>query len=1187
MLRLRRPGSPAARIAAVVLGVALLGSAAPPAASAATTQLGPRPAEGGAWGISGTVSPSVVRVGENQTLTMNAELSSFYTTGSNGPWIWRTSTLFPGAGTMLNGPCQTVAYYAGSYPCTFKRTAATGGWANVGFHIQLGGQAGAATYNVPYAVLPADTYNIGGTFVSRKRSASGAITETPQSGVPVIVEEVGGGEKYESATNAQGRYDVQVKAGHWRVRSTDASFCHDTGGGGGGGCSRRPETTTGGDKEVNFAQPAPIDVTGFVKTDDGTPVKDAKVRATQVDSDGETWRTEAVSDAKGAYKLEGLLAKTEIVFDSPVPYICPVTPSVNTVIGEDSKCKEPKRTVPGSEVDLTQDFEKPGCTAKIDFGSSMVARSRCFKLTAPETWETDEEFRLNGIDFHPQPGRKIVFDKVARTVDFGLDELPMSLQFGAVSQPMLPAVALGVIRFEAAITKFTYNEALGVPDTAKFAGYPMAEQASIEMKPGESKIGFKLTIPVDPARQFDFVANKFGKDAAGKSAETFAAGITVTTDNDFGARGVEASASSPGNLGGLGNAKFENPIASVKDLKIGYDFPSKFWSFTGLFDVKFLKGKAVSGPSLDDDKRGGDLEAKVTATGVPPWGTFKSLSATASGLNKPAGRGLYLQRIRGTIPLDLWESNSPQSFNLGLGLSVGPVNSKATTITIPSTPFSPAYTFPKIPAEKMAFDGDLTVAWSRLSDEIATDLSITGSVGVKFWDQEIGRGGFVLYPYERVGALKLDSIGLTDPTGGSLFAVRGAAEIWIDVRHEGAYWGTGRGAITVGGTGVTADWVLTGPSPTILAACSEQFGVRVGGAINFDDPLRSIGGEDGQCDLAPYRLLKPVLPTSIKAATPPPFSVGADRAAKQAKATRSAAKAPGKKAQGKAPAAKRSHTFAVRGTEGVVPFQVETAGDAPGFPDARVSGPGLSLTVKGGKGLKNGKAVVFVYPTQGSAQFILNKPKKGTYKVEILGKPAKDGPLLEAPRFSQVLAEPQVETGLDRSQCAPTIHWNAAGITGQELRFVERTADGTESEIGRSTAKSGKLAVTPLGGGGRSELFVEVLNGATVRKRDAIGSYTSAVAATVPGPSGVTVKPAKATGKGKTKVQQSTVTWKAVCGAEAYAVVTTDGKTDSKPVITTGTSVTVARPKGGKASITVTSLGRGRTTAGSTLIPLS
>lgn len=1185
MLRRHRPISPAARIAAAVLGAAALSCVAAPLASGATTQLGPRPAEGGAGGISGTVSPSVVRVGETQTVTMNTSWSTFYSPNAEfGPWIYRTSVMGPGAGEIQNPPCTQYTLFAGTLTCTVKRTAATGSWANATFQITLN-NGSSATYKTPYAVLPADTFNIGGRFVSRKKSASGAMVEQPQSGIPVIVEEVGGTEKYESTTTGEGRYDVQVKAGHWRVRSTDPSFCHDTGGGGGGGCSRRPETTTGGDKEVNFAQPAPIDVTGVVKTDDGTPVKDAKVRATQVDSDGETWRSEAVSDEKGVFKIEGLLAKTDIVFDSPVPYICPVTPGENAKIGDDSKCAQPKRTVPGSEVDLVQDFEKPGCTAKIDFGSSMVARSRCFKLTAPETWETDEEFRLNGIDFHPQPGRKIVFDKVARTVDFGLDELPMSLQFGAVSQPMLPGVALGVIRFEAAITKFTYNEAIGVPNTAKFAGYPMAEQASIEMKPGESKIGFKLTIPVDPARQFDFVQNKFGKDAAGKSAETFAAGVTVTTDNDFGARGVEASASSPGNLGGLGNAKFENPIASVKDLKIGYDFPSKFWSFTGLFDAKFLKGKPVSGPSLDDDRRGGDLEAKVTATGVPPWGTFKSLSATASGLNKPAGRGLYLQRVRGTIPLDLWESNSPQSFNLGLGLSVGPVNSKATTITIPSTPFSPAYTFPKIPAEKMAFDGDLTVAWSRLTDEIATDLSITGSVGVKFWDQEIGRGGFVLYPYERVGALKLDSIGLTDPTGGSLFAVRGAAEIWLDLRREGAYWGTGRGAITIGGTGVTADWVLTGPSPTILAACSEQFGVRVGGAVNFDDPLRSVGGEDGQCDLAPYRLLKPVLPTSVKAATPPPFSVGADRAAKRsAKATRSAAKA---KTQTKAPAAKRSHTFTVRGTEGVVPLQVETAGDAPGFPDTRLSGPGLSVTVKGGKGLKNGKAVVFVSPAQGSAQFILNKPKKGTYKVEILGKATKGGPLLEAPRFSQVLADPQVETGLDRSQCNPTIHWNAAGIGGQELRFVERSADGNESEVGRSTAKSGKLAVTPVGGAGRAELFVEVLNGATVRKRISVGSYTSQAAAQVPGPSGVTVKAAKPTGKGKSQVKQSTISWKAVCGAEAYAVVTSDGKTDAKPVITSGTSLTLARPKGGSATVSVTSLGRGGTAAGSTLVPLS
>ncbi len=74
----------------------------------------------------------------------------------------------------------------------------------------------------------------------------------------------------------------------------------------------------------------------------------------------------------------------------------------------------------------------------------------------------------------------------------------------------------------------------------------------------------------------------------------------------------------------------------------------------------------------------------------------------------------------------------------------------------------------------------------------------------------------------------------------------------------------------------------------------------------------------------------------------------------------------------------------------------------------------------------------------------------------------------------------------------------------------------------------------------------------------------------------------KAKGKGK----QSTVSWAAVCGAESYSVVVTQGKTAGKPVAVKGTSVTIPRPKAG-AKITVTSLARDGVTGGSTLVPVS
>ncbi len=1164
------------RIKATILTAVTVAASAlalPTLAGAATVQLGSRPPEGGAGGITGTVSPSVVRVNENQAVTMDTTWSTFRSPNAEfGPIIWRTSTPSPGGGTLIGQPCA-VLYLAGSTSCTYKRTGATGSWAMAGFTITLNSGA-SATYQVPYAVLPADTYNIGGKFIKRGKTTQGAPKEEAAPGVEVVVEEVGGTEKYTASTNAQGQYDVQVKAGQWRVRTTDKSFCHDSAGGGGGGCSRRPVTTTGGDKTVNFVQPGPIDVTGTVTTDDGTPVKDAKVRATQIDGDGETIRTEAVSDTEGNYAMKGLLPSTEIVFDSPVPYICPVTPGQETEIGDNSLCKVPKRTVPGTDSDLTQDFEKPGCVANIDFESSMTARSRCFKLTAPETWETDETFRLNGIDFHPAAGRIVTFNKKARTVDFGLDSLPMSIENKGTSYSLLPAVALGLVSFESSSLKFAYNLGLGVPKTAKFAGFPMSEQATVEMTSGQSVITFKLTVPVDNGRRFSLI------HGWPEGTETFGVSATATTTTERAVKGLSVSLENPGNIAGLVNPAFKNPIVSLKELGAGYDWESNLWSFKGKLEPEFLK-KAPGGQAAGAES-GGEITAEITASGVNPFGEFKTLTLSGENLNRKLARGYYLQRFQGTIPLALWDANSTMSVNFGMGATLGPANPKPQTFRVPSTPLTSAFEFPLTPKEAMGFDGDITVKWSRLQQEIADNLSVTGSVTVTIWDQKVGKASLVLYPYLGLGAAKLDNIGLTDPLGGRMFALRGEAELWLDLRREGMYWMRDRGAITLGGRGVTAEWILTGPTPTLLGACSEEFGVSIGGAINFDDPLSNAGGEDGQCDLAPFRKLKPQLPADLGGAPPPPFSVGADRPAttkaSRAKTTRAAAP--------KARAAKASATqkFTIRGDEGVVPLQVTTTGTTPGLPDMKLSGPGVSITVKDGKAADTKKAIALVYAPQRRVQFVLNKPKKGTYRIETLSK-GKDVPLLEAPKFSQVLPEPQVETGLDRAKCSPTIHWSAVGINGQKLRFVERTAAGGETEIGTATAKTGKLTVTPLAGGGRSELFVEVMNGATLRKTVSIGSYTSQVGATVPGPSGVAVRAAKATGKGKTTVKQSTVTWAPVCGAEAYSVITSSGKTDSKPLVVTGTTATIPRPKG-KATVTVTSLGRGQVAAGSTLVPL-
>ena len=876
--------------------------------------------------------------------------------------------------------------------------------------------------------------------------------------------------------------------------------------------------------------PAPIKATGKVTTDDGAAVEGAKVRATQTDAEGEELHYEAYSGKDGTYTIDGLEVNNPITFSSPQKNVCPKYPDV-TDIRVDSKgeCEVPTRVVT-SDADVVQDFEKPGCTAKIDFGTSMVAVGRCFKPTAREQWETDEPFRIDGIDFTPTG--KVKFDKLARTVDFGTGAIGLSVEISGVATPLPAWIAPGVVAFETALTKFTFNAGAPLPANAFFAGYPMSEQATVEFGPGTASLSVKLTVPTDVKAQYEFLKNAF------KDTKTFSLTAKLTTDNDFRARGIEGTLESPGNILGINtDSKFKNPLAILKNIKAGYDGPTRTWKFGGTLDPAFLKYGTTS-ETADEDKRGGSIEGVITGRGIPPYGTFDSLSASLDGFNKHLGDGVYLQRFKASGSLTSLTPTGTGSFSAGFGLSALPANSKAESVVLPIVG-----AVPKVPKEYASLDADATVSWTDLSSTDLNDLKINGTGTLKIWDQEVGRGTQTLYPVQGLAGLQLNSIGLTDPTGGSFFVARGEGEFWLDMRKEGRYYLGSRGNITLAGQGFTADWILTGPTPTIFATCGVIFGRRVGGAINFSRFGEGFGEGGAACDLAPYRALKPPLPAGVKVVTPPPLSVTYSRAA----------------------AARQ--TFKLRGDEGFVSFEVAGTGRGAGVPKVKLTGPGLSVVASGTKAVKTAKVATMITPVDRKLRVFLNKPRRGRYRLQVMGGGAK----LRPPRFSRVLPEPQVETALQRTSCAPTIRWSAARIAGQTLRFVERNAAGN-LVLGTSKRSRGALKITPVPLGGRAEVSVEVLNGDTVRRSQVIGNYTSALGATVTGPSGL-----KATKAGK-------VSWKPVCGAAAYSVVVRTGKRTSKPKIVTGTRARVGRLKRG-AQVVVTSLGRGRVAGGSTLVP--
>ncbi len=111
-------------VRSILLAASALTLASAGSASALVPQLGPRPDEGGAGDISGTVSPSVVRADEVQTVTMNTNWSTFYSPNAEfGPVIFRTSTMSPGAGTVQTPFCITVLLFAGSTSCAYNGRA--------------------------------------------------------------------------------------------------------------------------------------------------------------------------------------------------------------------------------------------------------------------------------------------------------------------------------------------------------------------------------------------------------------------------------------------------------------------------------------------------------------------------------------------------------------------------------------------------------------------------------------------------------------------------------------------------------------------------------------------------------------------------------------------------------------------------------------------------------------------------------------------------------------------------------------------------------------------------------------------------------------------------------------------------------------------------------------------------------
>jgi hypothetical protein len=1117
---MRRALAPIA--AALLLALSLSAS---PAGATPVTQLGPPPVAGDCFaqnliegtscfyvigGIEFHESRHVLRVGETMSVNMaNTAWDSYQ--HPNG-YIYRSTTNtmdVPGPFEYVGAPCWGQFYFAGSTSCTLKAIAATGGWRTQGYTLSISSSRPYESGDY-YAVVGPDTYEIAGLL--RKHNPSSDASE-PAPGVTVVVEEIGGdGDKYSQATNLNGRYSILVDKGTWRVRVSDRRFCHETTSG--SGCSRTPTTSTPGDREVNFQMPKPVKVSGTVVTKDGEGIADVKVRLSE---DGAAPR-EARSDDDGKYEFEDVSPDSSVTLDSPLKGVCPKIAG-GVALDGDGACVQPKRTITVDR-DTVVDFERAGCVKTIDFRSSMVATGQCFDVKGPDEWSTDKPFRMNGLDF--EPTGTVQFNGTSRVVWFesGTTSVWLPGEANSIAIGTLPPL-VARIAFVTDTTVFTQSAGLdeGSSITRSIGGFPIGGKVTITMTAGQSKINGTLMLPVDPGAQFGWSDGGY-KNAAGESAEGFSVGFTATTDNAKGFRAMDASFEDG----------FKSPIFRLKSIKAGYDVPTGVWNLGGSVEPAFLAPNPNVATVLQADRSdptasagAGSIEGSISATGVPFFGgEFRGLTAAVDGLNIPVNGTAWLQRLRMGVQMQSLRDGTPFSMTAGVGLSIGP-RSSPQSLNVPllgSVPIKPA--------ERASIDGDFTVSWSRMTWGADNDLLINGTAALKVWDQPIGSGSMSLYPSQGLFGGSL-TLGVTDPSGGTLFSMRGRGEVWMDGRANRIYT-EGQGNVSVLGVGGNGDVVITGPNPMMAGVCADFFGYRVGATYNYSTGEYT---SSETCDLSSFRALKPAPPEPAKAAA----------------------------------AAARTRSFKTSGDEQLLAFEVPIA-KGTGAPPVTLKGPGISITSAAAKGVKKGKAMALPNPGKKTVTFFVGKPRKGTYKLS-----AKGAVRLGTPRFSRPLAEPQVDGELDASRCSPVLSWRAAGTRGQTLRFIEKSGNGAIRELGTSTKAKGFLTITPMPSGGKSEVSAEVLNGATVRATIPLGTYTSEVGPSIPGPRSVSVKTAK---KGKAKVS-----WPAVCGAEAYAVRIGSGKDQ----ILNGTSATVTRGK--KAStVTVIALGRGRVPGGSTLVPL-
>jgi hypothetical protein len=194
-----------------------------------------------------------------------------------------------------------------------------------------------------------------------------------------------------------------------------------------------------------------------------------------------------------------------------------------------------------------------------------------------------------------------------------------------------------------------------------------------------------------------------------------------------------------------------------------------------------------------------------------------------------------------------------------------------------------------------------------------------------------------------------------------------------------------------------------------------------------------------------------------------------------------------------------------------------------GVPQVKLVGPGGRVVqAPAGGPLRNAKEVAFHNPADSTEYFLVNKPAKGTWKIE----PLAGSTSVADVKLAAALPAPNITGRLRHRGRAYELLYRWKKTPGQSIRFVERVRGG-ERILGTAKRPTGTLHFSPSSASGTARTIVaQVELGGRPQGNIAVARYTAAPTRLV-GPRGVQVR---RLGK------RVKVTWKAVAGAAGYLV---------------------------------------------------